>query len=114
MDHDTFKPMREHAFQVHVGLMQARSRGRIELADADPGTPPRILVNYLKDSMDRQVMRKGIRMIRELLNQPAFELLRGDEIFPGNDAQSDLDEHLNSSTASQWHLTGTARMGHAS
>mmetsp|Transcript_23166 Transcript_23166/g.57223 ORF Transcript_23166/g.57223 Transcript_23166/m.57223 type:complete len:585 (-) Transcript_23166:344-2098(-) len=113
MDDLTFQPMQEHAFQVHVGLMRAYSRGRIELRDAEPSSPPRILVNYLQDGRDRTAMRRGIRMVRELLEQPAFAPLCGDEIFPGSEAQSDeaLDEHLRTHCASQWHLTSTARMG---
>ena len=58
---------------MHVGLMQTASRGRIELRSKDPSAPPRILVNYLSDEKDRDVMRKGIRLVRELLEQPAEE-----------------------------------------
>ncbi len=111
----SWTPIPEHAFQIHLGLMRAHSRGKIELRSADPATPPRILVNYLQDSRDRDLMRKGIRLIRELVAQPAFADLTGHEIFPGQDAQSDadLDRKLSAETVSQWHLTGTARMGTA-
>jgi choline dehydrogenase len=110
---DTWAPLPEHAFQVHVGLMQSFSRGQIELRDANPATPPKILVNYLHDKRDREAMRSGIRQMRELVNQPAFKQLRGAEIFPGDAAQSDaeLDEHMNTHTTTQWHLSCTARMG---
>eukprot|EP00746_Dinoflagellata_sp_MGD_P145704 gnl/MRDRNA2_/MRDRNA2_78280_c0_seq3.p1 gnl/MRDRNA2_/MRDRNA2_78280_c0~~gnl/MRDRNA2_/MRDRNA2_78280_c0_seq3.p1 ORF type:complete len:580 (-),score=102.04 gnl/MRDRNA2_/MRDRNA2_78280_c0_seq3:335-1852(-) len=113
MDGLTWEPMQEHAFQVHVGLFHTHSRGRLELQNSDPSTAPRILVNYLQDSRDREAMRRGIRIVRELLDQPAFAALCGDEVFPGRHAQSDsdLDEHLNTNTYSQWHLVGTARMG---
>ena len=113
VDDETWAPIPEHAFQVHLGLMRAYSRGQIELRDADPATPPRILVNYLKDKRDREIMRSGIRLVRELLGQPAFASLCGAEIFPGKQAQSDtdLDRHLNTHTTTQWHLSGTARMG---
>ena len=110
---DTWEPLQEHAFQIHVGLMRAHSRGKIELRSADPAEPPRILVNYLQDPRDRVLLRKGIRLVRELVGQPAFTALRGAEIFPGETAQSDadLDTHLNSHTTTQWHLSCTARMG---
>jgi len=113
VDDETWAPLQEHAFQIHVGLMRAHSRGKVELRSADPADPPRILVNYLKDKRDRELMRKGIRLIRELVDQPAFKELRGAEIFPGEDVQSDaaLDEVLSSHTATQWHLSCTARMG---
>ena len=77
--------------------MQAHSRGKIELHDANPASPPRILVNYLQDKRGRELMRTGIRLIRELVEQPAFAQLKGAEIYPGADAQSDeeLDHYLN-------------------
>ena len=113
MDDNTWQPLQEHAFQVHVGLMRTHSRGKIELRSSNPAEPPRILVNYLKDKRDRELMRKGIHLVRELLDQPAFSELKGEEIFPGDicKSDSDLDTKLNSHTTSQWHLACTARMG---
>ena len=113
MDDNTWQPMKEHAFQVHVGLMRTHSRGKVELRSSNPADPPHILVNYLKDKRDREIMRKGIHLVRELLDQPSFSELKGDEIFPGDNHQSDidLDAKLNSHTTSQWHLSCTARMG---
>jgi choline dehydrogenase len=113
VDDETWKPLPEHAFQIHVGLMRTYSRGSITLRDADPSSPPAILVNYMKDPRDRDCLRKGIRLVRELVQQPAFSKLCGDEIYPGEDAQTDieLDECLNNKLSTQWHLSGTARMG---
>ncbi|MDB2332146.1 choline dehydrogenase [Amylibacter sp.] len=113
MDDNTWEPMQEHAFQVHVGLMRAHSRGKIELRSSNPADPPRILVNYLKDKRDRELLRKGIYLVRELLDQPSFSELKGEEIFPGENCKSDsdLDKKLNSHISSQWHLSCTARMG---
>ena len=93
--------------------MRPQSRGHIELCDNNPSSPPRILANYLKDPRDRVLMHKGIRLIRELVKQPAFTELCGEEIFPGEAVQSDaqLDTSLNSHVYTQWHLSGTARMG---
>ena len=112
---DNWAPLKEHAFQIHVGLMRAHSRGRIELRSNDPADTPRIFVNYLQDQRDRELLRKGIRLVRELVEQPAFNNLKGDEIFPGPDMQSDddLDRKLNTHTTTQWHLSCTARMGAA-
>ncbi len=113
VDDETWEPLPEHAFQIHVGLMRAHSRGSITLRSSDPTDPPRILVNYLKDKRDRDLMRKGIRLVREIVEQPAFSDLCGEEIFPGQAVQSDdgLDVILNSHTTTQWHLSCTARMG---
>jgi choline dehydrogenase len=70
-------------------------------------------MNYLQDKRDREALRSGIRLVRELVDQPALAPYRGAEIFPGDAAQSDaeLDKHINTHTTTQWHLSGTARMG---
>lgn len=113
VDDETWEPLPEHAFQIHVGLMRTYSRGSITLRDSNPASPPRILVNYMKDSRDRDKLRKGIRIVRELVKQPSFERLCGDEIYPGKTVHSDseLDQCLASNLATQWHLSGTAKMG---
>ena len=113
VDDGTWSPLPEHAFQIHVGLMRAYSRGQITLRDANPKTPPRILANYLKDPRDRDLLRAGVAIVRELVDQPAFAGLCGAEIFPGAAVVSDadLDSCFESHLASQWHLSGTARMG---
>jgi choline dehydrogenase len=113
VDFDTWAPLQEHAFQIHVGLMRAYSRGWVALRSANPAVPPRIQVNYLKDPRDREMMRRGVEIVRELVAQQAFTGLCGAEIFPGNEVKSasDLNSHFSDYTASQWHLSGTARMG---
>ncbi len=115
VDDATWEPLQEHAFQIHVGLMRAHSRGSIELRSSNPNDPPRILVNYLKDARDRELLRKGIQLVRELVEQPAFSDLKGEEIFPGKNIRSneDLDQVLNTHTTTQWHLSCTAKMGAA-
>jgi choline dehydrogenase len=115
VDDTQWKPLQEHSFQIHVGLMRAHSRGTIELRSVDPADPPRIAVNYLKDPRDRALMHKGIKIVRDLVTQSAYKELRGDEIFPGSAAQTeaDLDPYLNAYTTTQWHLSCTARMGAA-
>jgi choline dehydrogenase len=110
---DSWDAMEMHAFQIHIGLMRAQSRGRITLRDKHPVSPPRILVNYLDDPRDRQALRDGIHLVRELVDQPALDGLRGEELFPGPEAQSneDLDAKLAQAVDTQWHLSGTAKMG---
>jgi len=113
MDGLSWDPVPFHSFQIHVGLMRAHSRGTVRLRDADPVSPPKILVNYLSDPEDRRILRDGVRHVRELVSMPAFEPYTGEEIFPGADIASDddLDVVLREQINTQWHLSGTARMG---
>ncbi|MEQ8603255.1 MAG: choline dehydrogenase [Marivibrio sp.] len=113
MQVDGWTPIPAHAFQIHVGLMRADSRGSIRLRSADPADAPRIQVNYLDDPRDAVRLRAGARMARKLVGQPAFAELAGEEIFPGPQVESDsaLDEALRAAVDTQWHLSCTARMG---
>ena len=113
VDDETWKPLSEHAFQIHVGLMRAHSRGSVALRDNNPSTAPRILANYLSDPRDRELLRKGIKLVREITGQEAFAELCGKEIYPGISVQSDqaLNDCLAEKLTTQWHLSGTARMG---
>ncbi len=113
VDDDTWSPLKEHAFQIHIGLMRAKSRGHIELRSPDPMAHPKIFVNYLSDPWDRDTIRQGVKLVREIVSQSAMANLTGEELFPGKGVQNiaDLDACLNSHVATQWHLSGTARMG---
>ena len=111
-----WEPIQDHAFQIHLGLMRAYSRGYVKLKSPDPEIQPSIKVNYLKDERDIQRMVEGIKIVRKLTKQPSFVEYKGEEIFPGKDNISDFDlrESLLENLASQWHLVGTSKMGSAS
>ena len=83
------------------------------MRSANPDDHPSILVNYLHDDRDRLALSRGIKLVRNLVSQKAFQKLKGEEIFPGISIQSkeEVNSCLSSSVSSQWHLCGTARMG---
>ena len=115
VDDKTWKPIQEHAFQIHIGLMQTFSRGHVKLADLNPLSDPIISANYLSDKRDIQAILNGIKIVRDLIKAPSFKELCGDEIFPGIKKQSDdeLTEEIKNHLNTQWHLSGTASMGKA-
>ena len=110
---EDWTPLKQHAFSIHLGLMRPYSKGSLTLKSKDPDVPPNILVNYLEDPRDREALIKGIDLVRTLVNQPAFANLKGLELFPGSNINSkeDLQNILSSNVSSQWHLSGTAKMG---
>ena len=113
VDFDEWSALRQHAFSIHLGLMRPYSRGYIRLQSANPDDHPSILVNYLNDERDRLAITRGIKLVRNLVNQKAFSGLKGEEIFPGESIQSKQEIYscLSANVSSQWHLCGTARMG---
>jgi choline dehydrogenase len=101
------------AFEINVGLLKPRSRGRVTLASKDPEVPPRIDVNLLADPWDVASMVEGIRLARRLARtEPLASLYRG-EVFPGDAVGDDADaitEALKAGVGPYNHATGTVRM----
>lgn len=103
-----------HGFQAHVGSMRSPSRGRIRLRSSDPNEAPSILFNYMSHEQDWREFRAAIRLTREIIEQPAFDGLRGREIAPGPDIQSDadLDEFVRAHAETAYHPCGSCAMGY--
>ncbi len=110
---EDWTPLKQHAFSIHLGLMRPYSKGEVKLSSKNPKKSPEILINYLKDNRDLKSLANGINIVRHILNQSAFNGLKGTEIFPGDQLRSnqELEHALSANVSSQWHLTGTAKMG---
>jgi len=102
-----------HAFQVHIDLMRPTSLGSVTLRSSEARIPPKILFNYLQTERDRADMRAGVRLVREILAQPAFRDLLGDELSPGQHVRDDaaLDAWARDITETGYHAAGTCKMG---
>ena len=61
------------------------------------------------------MMRRGLRMIRDLVGSEALKDFAGDELAPGAQAQSDadLDAHVRRTMITVHHPVGTCKMGTA-
>jgi choline dehydrogenase len=73
------------------------------------------LFNYLQDEQDREAWRASIRLTREIINQPAMDRYRGEEIQPGKAIQSDeeIDAWVKQNVESAYHPSCTCKMGAA-
>ncbi len=107
------KGVQEHGFQAHMGSMRSPSRGRIHLKSRDPRQHPGILFNYMSHEQDWQEFRDGIRLTREIMNQPALDPYRGRELSPGVNVQSDaeLDEFIRNHAETAFHPSCSCKMG---
>lgn len=110
-----FKKAFADSFSVRAMPMRPTSRGHLSLASADPGDAPRIHQNFLGTEAEWQVMRRGLRMIRDLVGSEELKDFAGDELAPGAQAQSDadLDAHVRKTMITVHHPVGTAKMGAA-
>ena len=102
-----------YVFSGSVCQLRPESVGELTLASADPATPPSIRANYMSTETDRRVMRQGVKLVRELFAQPAFDPFRGPEVTPGPEVKTDadIDGFLAAQASTIFHPVGTCRMG---
>jgi choline dehydrogenase len=100
-------------FMFSMGIMRPASQGRVKLASADPGKHPSIRFNYLEDEGDRRQMIDGVRKTREMVHQKAWDELRGTELTPGPQAQTDEEilAWIRAIGSTEYHPCSTCRMG---
>ena len=70
-------------FSCHVCVLRPFSRGEVGLSDANPLSPPRIDPRYLSDQRDADLLLKGAKTMRRILEAPALAKYRGKEIHSG-------------------------------
>ncbi len=102
-----------HGFQVHVGPNKPMSRGSVKITSNDPSARPSIVFNYLAHEQDREDWRACIRLTREIINQPAMDAYRGEEIQPGVSIESDdtIDTWVRQNVESAYHPSCSCKMG---
>lgn len=102
-----------HGLTVRVGPLVPESRGTVTLRSADPTAAPRIQPNYLEREADLRTMIAGVRMVRDIMGQPALGGHRGRELAPGAEVRTDreLETWLRSSAMTTFHPVGTCKMG---
>ena len=102
-----------HGYQVHVGPNKPSSRGHVRIKSKRIEKAPEIQFNYISTEQDRQDWRDTIRLTREILNQPAFDAFKVDEIQPSLNVQTDeeIDAWVKANVESAYHPSCTCKMG---
>lgn len=103
----------EHGVSNLVILTRPESRGELRLRSRDPMAPPIIDANYLAHERDREALRRGVRISREIFGQRAYAPFRGREVAPGVDVADDraLEAHFRRTINVNYEAVGTCRMG---
>lgn len=102
-----------HSYQINLGPQQPESVGQVKLRANDPFQAPALTFNYLSTERDRQDWIDGVRITRELLNQPAFKPYNGGELSPGPQAKTDQEilDWVAQDAETTYHPCGTCKMG---
>ena len=96
-------------FSASVCQCRPESRGRVAIRSTDPFDQPRIAPLYFSQPHDRKVIVAGLKMLRDIYQQPAFRNLWEAETMPG--AVPDLWEFARTRGGTVFHPTSTCRMG---
>jgi len=102
-----------HGYSCHVCLLRPLSRGSVTLASKDPFAAPVIDPNFLGVREDMERLSTGLRMMRQLLGQPALASLGGVEMVHSAQAKTDLqiEQFVRDYADTIYHPVGTCRMG---
>jgi choline dehydrogenase-like flavoprotein len=100
---------------LNTAYLRPRSRGTVRLASADPAAAPLLDPNYWSDPHDREMAIKGLRLARDILNQPALKRYVKREMLPGPSLRTDADlfDYACANAKTDHHPVGTCRMGSA-
>jgi len=99
-----------HGYAIHTCVLRPKSIGEVRLGE---GRSLSIDFNFLSDEADGRVLVEGVKLARRILAQPQFADIRGEEMLPGPQVQSDeeLLAHLREHAATVFHPVGTCKMG---
>src|SRR6201992_4344201 len=100
-------------FTASVCQLRPESRGSLKIRSADASVPPEIRINYLATETDRAAFIDGLKILRNILAQPAMKPFCVDEVYPGAKVVSDADllEFCRNTGSTVYHPTSTCRMG---
>jgi choline dehydrogenase len=117
--HASITDIKTRALEKEPGMtcapcqLRPQSRGFVHIKSADPFTQPRIVCNFLKEYEDQQAMIGGLKIARQLVEQPALKPYVKFEITPGKDCQTDdeLIDFALRTGATVYHPVGACKMG---
>ena len=102
-----------HGFMGYYNMQRPEARGEITLKSSDPLAHPAIQPNYLQNETDLRTLRDGLKILRDVFRQKAFEPYGGEEFAPGPQVRTDaeIDHYHRTSAESLYHPVGACKMG---
>ena len=99
-----------YGYSCHICVLRPHSRGEVGLNDANPLSPPR--PRFLSDERDAQLLLKGTKKMRQVLDAPALAKYRHKEMYlNGSETDAELMEQIRSRADTIYHPVGTCKMG---
>ena len=101
------------AMLLGVSNCNSSSRGKVQIKNSDPSTPPIIEPNYLSHEDDVKDLLDGVKVLRKLAKTDSFRSVIGEEFRPGPQCQTDeqMIQHIKDTVWTVFHPSSTCRMG---
>ena len=107
--------MKRSAVTIPVNVCRPNSRSDICLRASDPNEPPKINSRLLEDSDDMRRMIDGCRIVKRIVDAPAFQKHFEGIALPKADvdmqSDTDMEGFIRSYTLPTYHPVGTCKMG---
>ncbi len=105
--------MRRNGITAVVSPCHPRARGQVGLRNADPGSPPRIIMSMLEDQQDIDTLHRGCELAVAMLQAGPGKKYNARLYAPAGAPKTKGDwlEFFRATAALNWHPTSTCRMG---
>ena len=91
--------------------LRPESRGHVHLVSPDARTYPKIVANYLSDPIDQKVAVDELKIIRNIMQQPAIAPFLVTTSDPFGDTDEAMLGYAQMAGTTLYHAVGTCRMG---
>ena len=101
-----------HGYSCHVCVLRPKSRGQVTLSSASMSDAPLIDPGFLKEEKDLEVLVKGYKLTKKLMDAPSFANIRRKDIFTsGAHSDDDIRQIIRQRADTVYHPVGTCKMG---
>ena len=102
-----------HGYGMSTVVLRPKSRGSVQLASKAADALPLIDLGLFSNEQDMELMLRGLKLARRILNAPAFADYEGRESLPGANVTDDdaLVDFIRKNSGTTFHPVGTCAMG---
>ncbi len=101
-------------YSAHVCVLRPESRGKVGLNDANPMSAPMIDPRFLSEQADADLLLKGTKIMRQMMDHPTLDDWRGEQLYlNGDEDDATLMDHIRDRADTIYHPVGTCCMGAA-
>ncbi|WP_299348450.1 GMC family oxidoreductase N-terminal domain-containing protein [uncultured Shimia sp.] len=100
-----------HGYSCHVCVLRPKSRGHVGLQSAHIKDAPRIDPAFLSDSCDLEDLKKGARILEDIMTSDPLTPWRGKRLYPHDGSDAALEADIRARSDTIYHPVGTCKMG---